>query len=1065
MATNQSLGKLQVIKGIEATYQKKWESLRIFEMNAADKEREKYFITFPYPYMNGVLHLGHAFSLSKAEFAAGYQRMLGKNVLWPFGFHGTGMPIAACAQKLTEEIARFGNPPIFPENDEAAVPAEVKEAAGAPSFKGKKGKKVSSSKKQWEIMEEMGCKDIEKFTDPHHWLEVFPDLAIQDLKVFGSRIDFRRSFITTDINSYYDSFIRWQFKLLKEKGKIQYGKRYTIFSPKDNQPCQDHDRASGEGVVPQEYTLIKLKLTNPDSLLNQSAVAHATECRSVSLVAATLRPETLYGQTNCWISPTATYTAFSFEKEILVMAQRSARNLSHQGIQLSKPLFEVEGKLLVGLKLTAPYSFHKEVYALPLETIKDTVGTGIVTSVPSDSPDDFVALEALRAKPAYREKLGLHDEWVLPFEPVPHIEIAKDSARRCIAEEVCKSYGISSVKDTEKLLAAKKDAYKAGFYHGTIVDGPFTGISAAEAKAKARDLLFGENLGLAYCEPDGKVVSRSGDECVVALTNQWYISYGEDAWKDSVLEHVNAGMKFYNGQVKNGILESTDWLKEWACSRSFGLGTKLPFAEDADSMIDSLSDSTIYMAYYTVCHLLHGKSSLDGKADADKLTIKPEAMTDAVWNYIFLGNSLEEAQTTVPLETLENMRKEFLYWYPVDLRVSGKDLIQNHLVMSLYNHAAIWDTESDKWPQSFFCNGHILIDKEKMSKSRGNFKTLRDAMTEYGVDATRIALADSGDTLDDPNFVTANIPAILSKLCSLKEFCDATFTNKDQLRSGERSLPDKIFMNDIQVVIRDATAAYERMQYRAALHCVFHDFVNLRESWKQLCGDSGLHRDTALAYIAAQAKLLAPIAPHIAEYIYQNCTVDPACSIQSTAGLWPQAAPVDKRYILMRNLLQETLNDIRSQLKKALKKKSATNAVKIYCCASLSQWQQKAIEIYREFVGASASEPSLPLPKQMIELLKADAATAKKIPDALGFVSFLVEHQLIEEMNGANPVVNDFDAISNFHSTIKQLTGLKSVTILRCEDIAESDRAYAFASKAKFSKPSLELYEHTEETA
>ena len=65
------------------------------------------------------------------------------------------------------------------------------------------------------------------------------------------------------LNPFYDSFVRWQFMRLKEKDKIKFGKRYTIFSPKDGQPCMDHDRSSGEGVGPQEYTLIKMKALNP----------------------------------------------------------------------------------------------------------------------------------------------------------------------------------------------------------------------------------------------------------------------------------------------------------------------------------------------------------------------------------------------------------------------------------------------------------------------------------------------------------------------------------------------------------------------------------------------------------------------------------------------------------------------------------------------------------------------------------------------------------------------------------------------------------------------------------
>lgn len=83
---------------------------------------------------------------------------------------------------------------------------------------------------------------------------------MSDLKYFGAPVDWRRSFITTDINPYYDSFIKWQFNILKQKNYISFGKRPSIFSVKDKQMCADHDRSEGEGVGPQEYTLIKLQV-------------------------------------------------------------------------------------------------------------------------------------------------------------------------------------------------------------------------------------------------------------------------------------------------------------------------------------------------------------------------------------------------------------------------------------------------------------------------------------------------------------------------------------------------------------------------------------------------------------------------------------------------------------------------------------------------------------------------------------------------------------------------------------------------------------------------------------
>jgi leucyl-tRNA synthetase len=75
------------------------------------------------------------------------------------------------------------------------------------------------------------------------------------------------------------------------------------------------------------------------------------------------------------------------------------------------------------------------------------------------------------------------------------------------------------------------------------------------------------------------------------------------------------------------------------------------------------------------------------------------------------------------------MKDEFKFWYPFDLRVSGKDLIQNHLTFCLYNHTAIWPQE--KWPLAFRTNGHLLLNSEKMSKNTGNFLTLRAAVGAF----------------------------------------------------------------------------------------------------------------------------------------------------------------------------------------------------------------------------------------------------------------------------------------------------------------------------------------------
>ena len=80
----------------ELEVQAMWEREKAFECDPDQSDgKEKFMVTFPYPYSNGHLHLGHAFSLTKAVFRSPFERNRGKNSLFPFAFHCTGMPIQA----------------------------------------------------------------------------------------------------------------------------------------------------------------------------------------------------------------------------------------------------------------------------------------------------------------------------------------------------------------------------------------------------------------------------------------------------------------------------------------------------------------------------------------------------------------------------------------------------------------------------------------------------------------------------------------------------------------------------------------------------------------------------------------------------------------------------------------------------------------------------------------------------------------------------------------------------------------------------------------------------------
>ncbi|MCK5322404.1 MAG: class I tRNA ligase family protein, partial [Candidatus Aenigmarchaeota archaeon] len=230
-------------KAIELKWQKKWADSKLFEAEP-DKSKKKFFVTLPYPYVSGFPHLGHSYTYSKGDVFARYKRMQGYNVLFPFSYHCTGTPIVAAAQRVKE---------------------------GEPT--------------QISILKQIGISDeeIKKFADPVYWTEFFPVKTKEHLIRAGFSVDWRRSFITTDLNPHYSRLIDWQYLKLKEKGYVVKGSHPVVWCPKCKNPAGDHARKEGEGITPEPMAVVLFK----------SDDGKIFPC-------ATLRPETTFGVTNLW---------------------------------------------------------------------------------------------------------------------------------------------------------------------------------------------------------------------------------------------------------------------------------------------------------------------------------------------------------------------------------------------------------------------------------------------------------------------------------------------------------------------------------------------------------------------------------------------------------------------------------------------------------------------------------------------------------------------------------------------------------------------------------------------
>ncbi|KAF9006956.1 hypothetical protein BDQ17DRAFT_1351152 [Cyathus striatus] len=902
--------KRDFLTELEKNYQHRWQSEHLFDVNAPSlddtkhltpvqihEKFPKWFGNFPYPYMNGSLHLGHAFTISKIEFAAGYQRMLGKRVLFPHGFHVTGMPIKASSDKIIREMELFGQD--FERYEAYQAEQARKEAekefeeetavtGTADKTKAKKGKIIAKSTGltyQFQIMESIGVPraEIKKFADPLYWLTYFPPIAIADNNAFGSRIDWRRTFLTTKANPYYDAFVRWQVNKLYQQDKIKFGERYTIYSPKDGQPCMDHDRQDGEGVGPVEYTGIKLELVDWSPAAKE-VIADKVGNRKVFFVAATLRPETMYGQTNLFVGPAINYGVYAInDTEAIVSTERAVRNMAYQKITAEwgkyTALAHIDGSKLVGTKVHAPFSLNPEVYIVPMENVLATKGTGVVSCVPSDSPDDYQTILDLRKKADFYK---IDPAWV-SIDPVP--VLTSPTYGDLTAPAVVKQLKIQSQKDTKQLAEAKEIAYKEGFYNGTMIVGEFKGEKVQDAKPKVRQAMIDAGVAVPYAEPEGLVISRSADECVVALMDQWYLDYGEEKWR-----------------------------------------------------AQTEGDSTVYMSYYTVAQLLH-EGSLDGS--------KPQ-MTDPVWEYIFCNGPWPEP-APLEKEKADALKHEFNYFYPFDIRSSAKDLVPNHLTFALYNHAALFP--EDKWPLSMRTNGHLIT---------GNSLTLREAIEKFGADATRLSLADAGDGLEDANFEEKTANANILRLHTLLGWAD-DMSKDDGLREGPRNFHDQVFENEVDELINITQSHYEATNYKDALKYGFYELQSVRDWYREVTSDVGMHKDLVLYWIRVAALLATPIAPHFAEHLWTTILKEPK-SIQ--LALWPTPSkPVDRTLIEAGNYMRGTIKTIRDaeatllkMLSKAKGKKAPEDvfdpkkpkAVRIYVATAFPEWQDTCVQIVKD---------------------------------------------------------------------------------------------------------------------
>jgi len=326
---------------IEQKWLERWQKAHVYDAHRGAPGERKFLLHFAYPGISGYLHVGHLRGFSYSDVFCRYKRMTGHHVLFPAGFHASGIPSVGLARKVER-----GDPDTLEYLRNNGCPPEV----------------------------------IETLKDPQGVVDYFSRVYADDYwRRFGYLIDWRT--LCTTVDPGYKRFIQWQFKRLEKRGLLVVKPHHGPHCPLDGAVAVDPsetDISKGGHAEINEYTLLKFRL-------DDGAV----------LPCATLRPETVYGVTNLWINPGGDYVRVRVGDETWIVAAAAAEKLRGQRDDVAPQATPEDPARLLQQAAANPFTGAKAPI-LPAPFVDPNRASGVVMSVPAHAPYDWQALHEIR---------------------------------------------------------------------------------------------------------------------------------------------------------------------------------------------------------------------------------------------------------------------------------------------------------------------------------------------------------------------------------------------------------------------------------------------------------------------------------------------------------------------------------------------------------------------------------------------------------------------------------------------------------------------------------------------
>jgi leucyl-tRNA synthetase len=887
---------------IEKRAQEKWTELDLYTADLTDTTKDPYYLLFEFPYPSGDLHIGHWYAFPLTDIFARYQRMLGKNVLFPIGFDAFGLPAENAAMK--------------------------------------------------------------NGVNPREWTYANMDRMRTQLRTMGMSVDWSKEVVTCSPEYY--KWTQWLFAKLYEQNLAERRNASVKWCPKDltvlanEQVIDGHCERCGTAVEEKWLTQWFLKITEyAERLLTdleplpwredikdaqrawigksegaklrfqvlneKTALAPISNPEgSTAIEVFTTRPDTIFGVTYVVIAPehplVDTFLPVISNRDAVTAYRETTSRKSERERSENK---DKTGVPLEGIKAINPAT-GKEIPVFVADYVLASYGTGAVMAVPAHDERDF----------AFAKKFDLPIKYVI--DPVTGSPQENPTDKGKI---------VAVVEHAAKILTIhwKKELGGRLLVGGTAEENEEAAVTAMREIAEETGYTDLELVEQAEEQVHHEYFAHSKNKAWVAHTTLLYFKLKSDRRQEPALEedekgkfnvewvtpetaqkeitdplhkYVLARFTAHQAYTGDGLLRNsgafdgrpnretmgeiveavggevtTNYrIRDWLVSRQRYWGCPIPVVYDPEGNPHLIpSEHLPWLLPEDVDFTPNDKSPL---ATSKELHERVERIFGEGWTPeydtldTFVDSSWYFMRYLDPKDEHDFSDQGLMKtWLPINRYSGGSEHTTMHLLYARFFYKALFDMALVPTAEPFlerFNRGLVMgLDGQKMSKSKGNSVNPDEYVKKYGSDAVRMYLAFLG-----PYNEPGSYPWKPTGVESMRRFLD-------RIVALAGRLSDEAPSEDTLRALAKASAKVANDVERFKLNTAVSALMVLTNELEAL-------PQVPRAAFHELVVLLAPFAPHVAEYLFQS---NIAASSQETQSVHQQPWPIIDEALLVADTI------------------------------------------------------------------------------------------------------------------------------------------------------------------